>query len=146
MAQQLFSNAVPTIGNTTFTQDYYLCNALAITDANAHTYRTDGGTSASPGPMYLFTLGDQVPPIRSYTIWVSNTTNETITVQPIGNVDNTQTYPDYNIGSPQTVAAGGTIAISSSWEGFPEEYIAVSLQASTAPTSGTVTAILLIYH
>ena len=127
---------------------------IALRDTSVHTYRTD------PTLLALLPLGDAQPPLRCYGVWIYNATNQPLTVQVIGNtaegvalitglgtpaINVSAAPPDYTIGSAQTVAAGATALFVGTFSSLPTDFIAVSLQASVAPTTGAVFALLKYY-
>lgn len=115
-----------------------LVNGYPLRDTNVHNYRTD--------PNY-FSIRQIIGRIRiygSFGVWVYNNTNQTVSVQLIGNVSNDQAYPDYTIGSPQSVSPGNTALITFSITDVTTPFLGVQISASTAPTSGYVSAVLVI--
>lgn len=114
-------------------------NGFAIRDILAHSYRTD------PTNIAILPLGDHQPPLRCYGVWIYNTTGQPLTVQLIGNIVANQSYPDFSIGSPQTVAAGAVAFLVVAFQDLPTDYISVQLQFATQPGSGTVYGALKYY-
>lgn len=117
-----------------------LINGYPLRDTDTHNYRTD------PTYFYLWAIGTQIYPIHAYTIWAYNSTDQTITVQIIGNIDTTKTYSDITIGNPQSISASSIASIGGI---TPENgllpYIGLQLSSSTAPSSGSVLAYLIPY-
>jgi len=142
----------------------YLVVDLPITDTNTHTYRTDPFNPLAltqPG-ISLIRLGESVPPVRAFNIYVYNYANVALSVQVIANENaknyqygylldgldyqSESPYPDFNVGTAVAVPAGSLStpsvqAIQSDfYTGVAERYISVALTYSTAPTSGFVRA------
>jgi len=112
-----------------------LVNAYPLTDTNTHSYRTDSS--------YFYLV--RIPRgVVSYSIWVYNSTNQTINVQAIGNVTNDQSYPDYVIGSAYSVGSGDSDMYVLSSESALTPFVSVQVSASTAPTSGAVYAVVIV--
>ena len=110
-----------------------LINAYPLTDTKTHSYRTD--------PSYFYIV--RIPRGAStYAVWVYNSTNQTISVQVIGNVTNNQTYPDYTIGSAYSVDSGFANMYVLASDAALTPFISVQIYASTAPTSGAVYAVV----
>ena len=82
--------------------------------------------------------------IKEYAVWIYNGTNQTITIQVIGNVTNLGEYPDYTIGSSYTVASDSDIMYTLSMDAALSPFISVAISASTAPTSGNVYGVLIV--
>lgn len=145
---QPFTSAVPLPNSNSLTPQFYLVNSLALRDTNPHTYRTDGGTVKKPGAILLAVLGDQLPPVKAFAIWVVNTTDQAVTVTPLSNVDPTGLYPDnlFPVGSALVVASGDTDQGDFPWDSYACEFLSAQVQAMVAPTKGTVSVVLLVYH
>lgn len=112
-----------------------LIASFPLRDTSVHSYRTD--------PTY-FSFVNLFPSIPSYDvfgIWVYNTTDQTINVQLIGNTIGIF-FPDYSIGSSFTVGAGAAVLAPVPLDQAPTPYLGLQVSASTAPTSGTVMAVL----
>jgi len=118
---------------------------ISITDTAVHSYITN------PSNIAIIQLGNLLGSgnrqISSYAVWVSNTENQPLTVTPIANIVNDSTYPDIPISGTQFSVASESAA----WSVFPfvnysVEYFSIQLSFSTAPTSGSVLAILYIYY
>lgn len=152
---QPFPTTVPFLSSNSVTVATVLVNSYALRDTSTHDYTTDGGTSASPGPFFLGVLGQSNKANRSiiaYKIIGVNTTDQTVTIQPIETP-----VPDYPPSAPLlpyeigpstsfTVASGTTNAGNYPWTIYPLEFLGVQVSAGTAPTTGTVSVILLIYY
>lgn len=127
-----------------------LIASIAITDTSVHTYRTDPmavNDGVPSGIDIIPAMFQREPKPYTVAIYVQNTGNEELTVVPIGNIDSSKTYLDYNIGSG-TIAAGGADILYIYMQGanaFPSEYMSLALSYATAPTSGSVTAYVLFY-
>lgn len=122
-------------------QKIVLINGYPLRDTNTHSYRTD------PSYFYLLSIGMNIPINHAYAIWIYNSTNQSVTIQIIGNIDTTKTYPDITIGNPQSISASSAASIGGI---TPENgllpYIGLQLSSSTAPTSGNVLAYLVPYR
>jgi hypothetical protein len=148
----------------------YLVVDLPITDTNTHTYRTDPFNPlvlTQPG-ISLIRLGESVPPVRAFNVYVYNFANAALNVQVIANENaknyqygylldgldyqSESSYPDFNVGSAVTVPAGSlntpsVQAIQSDfYTGAAERYLSVALTYSTAPTSGFVRAHIDLFY
>ena len=148
----------------------YLVVDLPITDTNTHTYRTNPFnplTPTQPG-ISLIRLGESVPPVRAFNIYVYNFANAALSVQVIANENaknyqygylldgldyqSESSYPDFNIGSAVAVPAGSLStpsvqAIQSDfYKDAAERYISVALTYSTAPTTGFVRAHIDLFY
>ena len=148
----------------------YLVVDLPITDTNTHTYRTNPFnplTPTQPG-ISLVRLGESVPPVRAFNIYVYNYANAALNVQVIANENaknyqygafldgldyqSESSYPDFNVGSPVTVASGslqqpGVQTVQADfYSTSPERYISLALTYSTAPTSGFVRAHIDLFY
>jgi len=115
-----------------------LVNAFPLRDTNTHTYRTD------PNYISIQQIVGGTLDIKEYAIWIYNGTNQTITMQVIGNVTNDGTYPDYSIGSAYTVASGSDNMYTLSMDNALSPFISVAISANTAPTTGNVYGIVVI--
>jgi len=148
----------------------YLVVDLPITDANTHTYRTNPLnplTPTQPG-ISLVRLGESVPSVRAFNIYVYNYANASLSVQVIAN-ENAKNYqygylldgldyqsetgyPDFNVGSPVTVPAGSlsTPSVQAVQSDFytsaAERYLSVALTYSTAPSAGFVRAHIDLFY
>jgi len=148
----------------------YLVVDLPITDTNTHTYRTDPFNPLAltqPG-ISLIRLGESVPPVRAFNVYVYNFANATLSVQVIANENaknyqygylldgldyqSESSYPDFNVGTAVAVPAGSLStpsveAIQSDfYTGAAERYISVALTYSTAPTTGFVRAHIDLFY
>jgi len=148
----------------------YLVVDLPITDTNTHTYRTDPFNPLAltqPG-ISLIRLGESVPPVRAFNVYVYNFANAALNVQVIANENaknyqygylldgldyqSESSYPDFNIGSAVAVPAGSLStpsvqAIQSDfYTGAAERYLSVALTYSTAPTTGFVRAHIDLFY
>jgi len=148
----------------------YLVVDLPITDTNTHTYRTNPFnplTPTQPG-ISLVRLGESVPPIRAFNIYVYNYANAALSVQVIANENaknyqygalldgldyqSESGYPDFNVGSPFTVPAGSTSAPSVQaiqsdfYTSAAERSLSVALPSSPPPTSGFVRANIDLFY
>jgi hypothetical protein len=147
MAQWLHPASAPfPAQDFSLTPAYWLAQAIAVRDTNPHDYTTDGGTVASPGPMFLQMLGMQAPRIVAYGIWSDNEMDQDVTVQPIGNVVYDQSQPDFPFGTAPTVAKATTNWAFNSFSAAPVEFIAVRVTAAMAPTTGVFNAVLFVYQ
>jgi hypothetical protein len=108
-----------------------------LRDTSVHTYRTD------PQYFRLLNIFPSAPPYSSLGVWVYNSTDQQVSVQLIGNIDQTQSFPDYSIGSSFTTNSGQANLAVYSVDQVVSPYIGVQLSASTAPSSGSV--IVLLY-
>jgi len=118
---------------------------ISITDDAVHSYLTNPKNIAIIQLGNLLGTGNRQ--ISSYAVWVSNTENQPLTVTPIANIVNDGSYPDVLMtGTPFTTASNSTVWTSFSFEDDPVEYFSIQLSFSTAPTSGSVLAILYIYY
>jgi len=112
-----------------------LVNAYPLIDTKVHSYRTDSS--------YFYLV--RVPRgVSSYGIWVYNSTNQTVNVQVIGNVNNNQSYPDYLIGSAYSVDSGDSDMYVLSTESALTPFVSLQISANTAPTSGYVYAVVIV--
>ena len=148
----------------------YLVVDLPITDTNTHTYRTDPFnplTPTQPG-ISLVRLGESVPPVRAFNIYVYNYANATLNVQVIANENaknyaygnlldglNYQSesgYTDFNVGSPVTVASGSLQQPSVQtvqadfYSTSAERYISLALTYSTPPSTGFIRAHIDLFY
>jgi len=115
-----------------------LVNAFPLRDTNTHTYSTD------PNYISLQQIVGGTLDIKEYAVWIYNGTNQTITMQVIGNVTNDGAYPDYTIGSAYTVAPNSTNMYTLSMDAALSPFISVAISANTAPTTGNVYGIVVI--
>jgi hypothetical protein len=148
----------------------YLVVDLPITDTNTHTYRTNPFNPLAltqPG-ISLIRLGESVPPVRAFNIYVYNFANADLSVQVIANENaknyqygalldgldyqSESGYPDFNVGSPVTVASGspqqpGVQTVQADfYSSSAERYISLALTYSTAPTTGFVRAHIDLFY
>jgi hypothetical protein len=148
----------------------YLVVDLPITDTNTHTYRTDPFNPlvlTQPG-ISLIRLGESVPPVRAFNVYVYNFANADLSVQVIANENaknyqygylldgldyqSESGYPDFNVGSPVTVASGslqqpGVQTVQADfYSTSAERYISLALTYSTAPTTGFVRAHIDLFY
>jgi len=115
-----------------------LVNAFPLRDTNTHTYSTD------PNYISIQQIVGGTMDIKEYAIWIYNGTNQTITIQVIGNVTNDGTYPDYTIGSAYTVAPSSSNMYVLAMDTALSPFISVAISASTAPISGNVYGVLIV--
>jgi len=115
-----------------------LVNAFPLRDTNTHTYRTD------PNYISIQQIVGGTTKIKAYSIWIYNSTNQTITIQVISNVTNDGAYPDYTIGSAYTVSPSSPNMYTLAMDAALSPFISVSISANTAPTTGNVYGILVI--
>jgi len=115
-----------------------LVNQLPLRDTNTHTYSTD------PNYISIQQIVGGTAKIKAYSIWIYNDTNQTITMQVIGNVTNDGAYPNYTIGSSYTVVANSPNMFTVAMSGALSPFISVSISASTAPTAGYIYGLLVI--
>jgi len=118
---------------------------ISITDTAVHSYITN------PQNIAIIQLGNLLGSgnrqISSYAVWVSNTENQPLTVTPITNIVNDGSYPDIFItGAQSIINSNSTVWIPFSFNDFPVEYFSIQLSFSTAPTSGSILAVLFIYY
>ena len=148
----------------------YLVVDLPITDTNTHTYRTNPFnplTPTQPG-ISLIRLGESVPPVRAFNIYVYNYANAALNVQVIANENaknyqygalldgldyqSESGYPDFNVGSAVAVPAGSlsTPSVETIQSDFykdaAERYLSVALTYSATPTSGFVRAHIDLFY
>jgi len=148
----------------------YLVVDLPITDTNTHTYRTNPFnplTPTQPG-ISLVRLGESVPPIRAFNIYVYNYANAALSVQVIANENaknyqygalldgldyqSESSYPDFNVGSPVTVASGslqqpGVQTVQADfYSTSAERYISLALTYSTPPSTGFIRAHIDLFY
>lgn len=125
---------------------------LSITDTDLHTWRTNPWSTKTNTGIKLqeawFGRGRQEKP---YTIvaHIENSEDQELTAQYISNIDGTSTYGDDNIGGSASYPSGTNGRYVGYMQGpnaSPAEYISLSLQFSTTPTSGKVIAFLLFYE
>ena len=115
-----------------------LVNAFPLRDTNTHTYSTD------PNYISIQQIVGGTLDIKEYAVWIYNGTNQTITIQVIGNVTNDGTYPDYSIGSAYIVEPSSSNMYALSMDTALSPFISVAISASTAPTSGNVYGVLIV--
>jgi len=115
-----------------------LVNAFPLRDTNSHTYSTD------PNYISIQQIVGGTLDIKEYAVWIYNGTNQTITMQVIGNVTNDGAYPDYTIGSAYTVAPSSPNMYTLSMDAALSPFISVAISANTAPTTGNVYGIVVI--
>jgi len=115
-----------------------LVNSIVISDTNVHNYRTD------PQFINLIELYPAFPPPKAYALFVINQSNQTLNVQPIGNIFNNQQYPDYSVGPSFTVGAGSSTYVTFPFENYPTNFLSVNLSYSTAPSPPAVIIIFLL--
>ena len=118
-----------------------LVNNIVISDTSVHNYRTD------PQFINLIELYPAFPPPKAYALFVINQSNQTLNVQPIGNIFNNQQYPDYAIDMAQTVGAGQSSYLIYNFENYPTNFISVNLSYSATPSPyAVVTVFLLVFR
>jgi len=115
-----------------------LVNEFPLRDTNTHTYSTD------PNYISIQQIVGGTMEIKEYAIWIYNGTNQTITIQVIGNVTNDGAYPDYTIGSAYTIAPDSDIMYALAMDAALSPFISVSISASTAPTSGNIYGVVIL--
>jgi len=115
-----------------------LVNELPLRDTNTHSYRTD------PNYISIQQIVGGTDGIKEYAVWIYNGTNQTITIQVIGNVTNDGTYPDYTIGSAYTVAPSSPDMYTLAMDAALSPFISVAISANTAPTTGNVYGIVVV--
>ena len=118
---------------------------ISITDTAVHSYITNPKNIAIIQLGNLLGAGNRQ--ISSFSLWLYNGEDQPVTVQPVSNIVNDGTYPDI----PITGTEFSVISESASLSVFPFmdysiEYFSIQLSFSTAPTSGSVLAILYIYY
>jgi len=114
---------------------FVIVNAFPLRDTNVHTYRTD--------PSYI-SLAPMLKRYDEYAVWVYNGTNQTVNAQVIGNVTNDQSYPDYAIGQQETLSAGASNIYVFSAEFAFTPFVSAQITAASAPTSGSVYAVVIV--
>ena len=129
------------LGNAT------LFASLAITDTTAHTYRTNPLKNGT-GIAILPALYNRSPKPYTVAIPVQNGANEELTVAVIGNIDTSQAFSDYTLGTGTIPASGADILYiyMKGANAFPSEFVSLSLSYTTAPTSGSVLAYILFHE
>jgi len=115
-----------------------LVNELPLRDTNTHTYSTD------PNYISIQQIVGGTDGIKEYAVWIYNGTNQTITMQVIGNVTNDGAYPDYTIGSAYTVAPSSPNMYTLAMDAALSPFISVAISANTAPTTGNVYGIVVV--
>jgi len=115
-----------------------LVNELPLRDTNTHTYRTD------PNYISIQQIVGGTLDIKEYAVWIYNGTNQTITIQVIGNVTNDGAYPDYTIGSAYAVAPSSSNMYALAMDAALSPFISVAISATTVPTTGSVYGILVV--
>ena len=85
--------------------------------------------------------------ITNFGVFINNTLNQTLTVNWLTNIDNTETYNDLTLSSPSTytVLSNDSDIHSLSFIDNALSYLSVSISCTTAPTSGSVLAYLILY-
>lgn len=151
-----------------------LVDSYPVRDTAVHNPFTATGATPDSNYFYLEPLGDEFPEVDAELIWVLSTLNQGLSIQVIGDLDpneswysafttpppyspftpppSTQTAlqnlpPPWVIGSAQAIGTGpATIGIAIDFEDLPTEAIALQVQAATAPASGLLWAMLLLYR
>jgi len=118
---------------------------ISITDTAVHSYITD------PKNIAIIQLGNLLGSgnrqISSFSLWLYNGENQPVTVQPVSNIVNDGTYPDIPISGTQFSVADNSASLSVfPFVNYSLEYFSIQLSFSTAPTSGSVLAILYVYY
>ena len=133
MATNSFGNAI-------------LLASISITDTSVHTYKTNPFKNGA-GIFLLSGTHRREPQPYTVSIPIQNTADQELTVTVIGNIDPTQTFSDYSIGSGSVSANGQDILYiyMKGANAFPSEFISINLSYATAPTSGSVLAYVLFY-
>lgn len=124
---------------------------VSITDTSTHTYRDDvwNGTTGIELEDLSGFINSQ-PDVIAF--FVDNEEDQSVTVQLIGNVDSTGDHPDYDIGPPVSVASKSSGALyffpkgTYAQDAWPTDFISLAFTFGTAPTSGSVSALMRIYH
>lgn len=117
-------------------------NNLQIRDTSTHTYKTDKEYIS------LIPLSESMlKNITNFGVFINNTLNQTLTVNWLTNIDNTETYNDLTLSSPSTytVLSNDSDIHSLSFIDNALSYLSVSISCTTAPTSGSVLAYLILY-
>ena len=117
---------------------------INITDTNVHSYLTDPPSAQGTGIAIVKLgniLGSGESTLRTYSLFIYNNENQTLSVQPITNVVNDGSLNDMNLISAYSVNSGVDNIQSFSFDVYPVEYISVLLSFATAPTSAPNTAI-----
>ncbi len=113
-------------------------NQLLLRDTKTHNYFTTKD-------IYAIDKHDTIPAVLSLGYYVYNGTNQAITVTPIVNVFDTGLYPDVLLPSTTVSSmASGYINLPSAY--FSANYTSINIAASTAPTTGFITAFCTINY
>jgi hypothetical protein len=118
---------------TGWVQDYLLAQMI-ISDTNTHTYLTDPYNKNTGYGIKLLPVGTQIPSIKSWSVAIYNNSNQTLTAQLLGSINELPNLP-YQIGSSVSINSGQVSLLVPSPEPFPSPYVSVQLSFSTAPTS-----------
>ena len=133
--------------NTNSLGNAILFASIAITDTTAHTYRTNplkNGTGIGIIPAFY----NRFPKPYTVAIPIQNGANQELSAAVIGNIDTSQAFSDYVLGTG-TIAANSTDILYIYMKGanaFPSEFVSLSLSYATAPTSGSVLAYILFHE
>lgn len=125
--------------------------SISITDTTTHTYRTDAWNGSTGIRLYDLS-GFYLDEPDAILLFVNNGENQALTVQLSGNVDSTKSYEDYLIGPSSSVSSASSSGLyyypkgSFAQDAWPAEYIALQLSFATAPSSGSVTALMRLYY
>lgn len=151
--QLTFPVPVPFPSSTTPTEQIFLAYQVpysALSDTNSHSYITD------PTTMFILPVMDQYIDGRALSmmkVWCGSTLDQIATVQAQENVVGDQSYPDSALGPSTSLtvpALSGTtpgVAIGNfPWNQFALEYASVTIKCATAPASGNISVVLLLYH
>ena len=128
---------------------------INITDTSLHTYLTDEFVpyQGSYKGINIVRLGLAHPPLKSYSVYIYNNENQTLTVQPISNIVDDGSLPDMNLVPSYTIVAGLDNTQAFPFNSYPVEYLSLNLSFATAPTGLSnsafpqgVFALLYIYY
>ena len=118
---------------------------ISITDTNVHSYITDPSNIAIIKLGNLLATGNRQ--LSSFSLWLYNGEDQPVTVQPITNIVKDGSYPDIPIIGTQLSVLDGSASLSVfPFVNYSLEYFSIQLSFSTAPTSGSVLAILYMYY
>ncbi len=118
---------------TGWVQDYLLAQ-MYITDTSVHTYLTDPYNLNTGYGIKILPVGTQIPSIKSWSVAIYNNSNQTLTAQLLGSIDELTNIP-YQIGSSASINSGQVTLLVPSPQPFPTPYVSLQLSFSTVPTS-----------
>jgi len=122
------------VGASSLSPSGITASFFPITDTSVHTYRTD------PNYIKLISIGNAMPPIRAFSVYILNNENQPLTVSFLANIVNDQSLPDVTLTLPDgstsaTIDAGTAGEFSFNFDAYFVQYFSVALQYSTAPTA-----------